>query len=119
LINDRKNYPRCPSRYRIFDSCFLERADPDVLTGSDRCVTRATTHVLMVPFVASEGAHLHSDLAAARDELACRRPADARSFLQVDPHEASTILLHELAALAVELLIALLRIGQLLRIVDF
>jgi sirohydrochlorin ferrochelatase len=65
---------RATGAYQIVEACFLELAEPDIITGGDRCVTRDATRVLMVPYFLSAGVHLERDLAQARDELSRRHP---------------------------------------------
>ncbi len=61
-------------RYPIVEGCFLELAEPDLPTGSDRCVARGARRVLLIPYFLSAGVHLERDLTAARDELSRRHP---------------------------------------------
>jgi sirohydrochlorin ferrochelatase len=73
--------------YPIVEACFLELADPDLLTGGDRCVARGATLVLMVPYFLSAGVHLERDLTGARDELSQRHPdVDFRLAPPLGPH---------------------------------
>jgi sirohydrochlorin ferrochelatase len=60
--------------YPIVEACFLEPAEPDIMTGGDRCVSRGATLVLMVPYFLSAGVHLERDLTGARDESSRRHP---------------------------------------------
>ena len=58
----------------IVEASFLELAEPDILTGGDRCVARGARRVLLIPYFLAAGVHLRRDLTAARDELARRHP---------------------------------------------
>jgi sirohydrochlorin ferrochelatase len=60
--------------YPIVESCFLELAEPDLVTGGHRCVQLGATRVLMIPYFLSDGVHLRRDLTRARDELNRRYP---------------------------------------------
>jgi sirohydrochlorin ferrochelatase len=81
--------------YPIVEACFLELAEPGILTGGDRCVARGVPRVLMIPYFLSAGVHLRRDLKAARDELSRRHPeVDFRLGSPLGPHA----LLDELVA---------------------
>jgi sirohydrochlorin ferrochelatase len=60
--------------YAIVEACFLELAEPDIVTGGGRCVSKGATRVLMVPYFLSAGVHLLRDLTAAREALARQYP---------------------------------------------
>ena len=82
--------------YPIVEASFLELAEPDILTGGDRCVAGGASLVLMIPYFLSAGVHLIRDLTAARDELAARHPGVGfRLGTALGPHP----LLEELVAL--------------------
>jgi sirohydrochlorin ferrochelatase len=60
--------------YPIVVPCFLELAEPALISGGDRCAELGATRVLMIPYFLSAGVHLRRDLTAARDELSQRHP---------------------------------------------
>jgi sirohydrochlorin ferrochelatase len=58
----------------IVEACFLELAEPDIVSGANRCVVRGAARVLMVPYFLSAGVHLLRDLTRARKELSRSHP---------------------------------------------
>jgi sirohydrochlorin ferrochelatase len=60
----------CP----IVQTAYLEIADPGVAAAAEKCVAAGATHVKMLPYFLSAGAHVTEDLERHRRELAERFP---------------------------------------------
>ena len=58
----------------LFETAYLEIAEPDIPTAGARCVERGAGRVLLVPFFLSPGRHAALHLAEHRDQLARRFP---------------------------------------------
>jgi sirohydrochlorin ferrochelatase len=79
----------------IVEASFLELAQPDILTGGEKCVSRGATRVLLIPYFLAAGVHQRRDLTSARDELARKHPGvEFRLGAPLGPHP----LLDELVA---------------------
>jgi sirohydrochlorin ferrochelatase len=60
---------RAGGAYPLVECCYLELAEPDILTGGRRCVEAGARRVLMIPYFLSAGVHVTDDLQAARAAL--------------------------------------------------
>lgn len=76
------------NEYSIIEPCYLELAEPDIVTSGSTCVSKGATRVLMVPYFLSAGVHIQRDLAEARDQLMEKHPEiEFRLGPPLGPHE--------------------------------
>jgi len=76
------------NEYSIIEPCYLELAEPDIVTSGSTCVSKGATRVLMVPYFLSAGVHIRRDLAEARDQLMEKHPEiEFRLGPPLGPHE--------------------------------
>lgn len=68
ILRSRGSYPSVEIAY-------LELAVPDIETGGARCVEQGATHVKMLPFFLSAGAHVVEDLRRFQHALSARFPS--------------------------------------------
>jgi sirohydrochlorin ferrochelatase len=65
---------RATGRYAIVETAYLELAPPDIPTAGAACVAAGASHVKLLPYFLSAGAHVTEDLERHRLELAARFP---------------------------------------------
>jgi len=56
--------------YEIVEASFLEIAEPDIITASQKCVSRGCNRVILLPYFLSPGIHVRQDLQEIRKRLA-------------------------------------------------
>ncbi|EPR29416.1 Sirohydrochlorin cobaltochelatase [Geobacillus sp. WSUCF1] len=59
----------------IQELCFVELAEPDIVTGVDRCVAQGATRVIVVPLLLLSAGHAKHDIPAALDIARRRHPS--------------------------------------------
>jgi len=69
--------------YPIVETSYLEIAEPGIVAGGAACVRRGATHVKMLPYFLSAGAHVVEDLEHHRLEL-CQQFSDVT--FELCPH---------------------------------
>lgn len=67
MLREKRIYP-------IFETAYLELAEPDIPAGGEKCVRMGATEVRLLPWFLSAGAHVVEDLERHRGELAARFP---------------------------------------------
>jgi sirohydrochlorin ferrochelatase len=77
--------------YPIVEASFLELAEPNIETGSLRCIDQGATQVILLPYFLSAGVHVRRDLTAIGRRLAKRFP-DV-NFLLAEPMGRHPLLL--------------------------
>lgn len=65
---------RARGAYLYVQPAYLELAEPSIADGGAACVASGATHVLMLPYFLSAGAHVSDDLERFRAELAAQFP---------------------------------------------
>jgi len=59
----------------IQELCFVELAEPDIVTGVDRCVAQGATRIIVVPLLLLSAGHAKHDIPAALELAKQRRPS--------------------------------------------
>lgn len=65
---------RSRGTYSIVEIAYLELAQPDIESGGRRCMEQGATHVKMLPYFLSAGAHVVEDLRWHQNELSTQFP---------------------------------------------
>ncbi|MBS0267003.1 MAG: CbiX/SirB N-terminal domain-containing protein [Planctomycetes bacterium] len=60
---------RARQMYPVVETSYLELAEPGIAAGGAACVRQGATHVKMLPYFLSAGAHVVEDLEQHRREL--------------------------------------------------
>ena len=60
--------------YPIVETAYLELVEPGIAAAGEKCVASGATHVRLLPYFLSAGAHVVDDLEKHRQELAARFP---------------------------------------------
>lgn len=63
------------THYAIIEIAYLELAEPTIPESARRCVEQGATHVSLLPYFLSAGAHVVEDLERFRADLAIEFPA--------------------------------------------
>jgi sirohydrochlorin ferrochelatase len=82
--------------YPIVEASFLELAEPDILSGGQKCVAKGAGRVILLPYFLSPGVHVRQDLREFRTKLAHTFPGT--DFLLAEPLGRHEVLV-ELVAL--------------------
>jgi sirohydrochlorin ferrochelatase len=69
--------------YPIVEASFLELAEPDILSGGQKCVAKGAGRVILLPYFLSPGVHVRQDLREFRTKLAHAFPG--ADFLLAEP----------------------------------
>ncbi|MEB3752075.1 sirohydrochlorin chelatase [Geobacillus sp. FSL W8-0032] len=59
----------------IQELCFIELAEPDIITGVDRCVAQGATRIIVIPLLLLSAGHAKRDIPAALELAKQRHPA--------------------------------------------
>lgn len=59
---------------RRFEACYLELADPDILTGIETCVRHGATRIVVVPVILLAAGHVKSEIPEFIDQARVRYP---------------------------------------------
>ncbi len=68
--------------YAIIETAYLEIAEPGTALAGEKCVSAGATHVKLLPYFLSAGAHVVDDLEAHRRALSERFPDVAFELCQ-------------------------------------
>jgi sirohydrochlorin ferrochelatase len=60
--------------YPVVEIAYLELAAPSILDGGTRCIKEGASHVFLLPYFLSAGAHVTNDLERYRRELTTQFP---------------------------------------------
>jgi sirohydrochlorin ferrochelatase len=60
--------------YPVVEIAYLELAEPTILKAGKNCVQAGATHVYLLPYFLSAGAHVSNDLERFRRELSAQYP---------------------------------------------
>jgi sirohydrochlorin ferrochelatase len=69
--------------YPIVEASYLELAEPDILTGGQKCLDLGADRVILLPYFLSPGIHVRQDLSKFRAQLAEKSPQ--AEFLLAEP----------------------------------